>query len=195
MESFSKDIENFKIECKDIVIRPFQVGDAKWKYQLSLEPEIQEFLPDWIASRDTHEEWLIKYEIPENEEYFSVMPEITNIDKNKALRFAIVLKETQEFIGWIVSGLKEGLPEPNREIGYAISNKYTKKGYATQAVLGFVGFLFKNTNTKILNATARDYNFASNKVIQKCGFQMQGKVEMDGHVYNWYRLNKEDLEK
>ncbi|WP_051623484.1 GNAT family N-acetyltransferase [Clostridium hydrogeniformans] len=183
----SKNI--FTIECKDLVLREFQVEDLDAIYNITLQSEIKEFLPDWIAPKEKRREWLTKYEIKENKEFLDAVPNIPNI-KGHALRLGIILKETNEFIGWIVSGLKDELPPPNREIGYAISKDHTCKGYGTQAAQGLIKYLFENTNTDVLNATALTYNTPSNKVIEKCGFRLMGTIEIEGHDFYYYKLSK-----
>ncbi|SHJ09706.1 Protein N-acetyltransferase, RimJ/RimL family [Clostridium cavendishii DSM 21758] len=180
----------FTIECKDIILREFQAEDLDAIYNITLQPKVKEFLPDWISTKEQRREWLIKYDIKENREFFEAAPNI----KEQILRLGIILKETNEFIGWIVSGLKEELPPPNREIGYAISRDFTCKGYATQAVQGLIEYFFQNTNTEVLNATARTYNSSSNKVIQKCDFKLIGTMNIEGHDYHYYKLNKGEWE-
>lgn len=188
----NSNLENvFTIECKDIVLREFQLEDLDSIYNITLQREIREFLPDWIATKEKRREWLTKYEIKENKEFLESVPNIPNI-KGHALRLGIILKEKNELIGWITSGLKDELPPPNREIGYGISKDYTRKGYATQAAKGLIKYLFENTNCEVLNATALTYNISSNKVIQKCGFSLMGTMEIDGKNYYYYKLNKSE---
>ncbi|MGM2732132.1 GNAT family N-acetyltransferase, partial [Bacillus cereus group sp. Bce005] len=78
--------------------------------------------------------------------------------------------ETDEFIGWCCTGIKDELPSPNREIMYAISSEFQKKGYATKASKGLINYLFTNTNLDVINAVALINIVSSNKVIEKCGF-------------------------
>jgi ribosomal-protein-alanine N-acetyltransferase len=184
----------FTIECKDIVLRAFQLEDLDAIYNITLQPEIEEFLPDWIATKEKRREWLTKYEIKENKEFLESVPNIPNISRH-ALRLGIILKETNELIGWICSGLKDELPPPNREIGYAISNEYKCKGYTTQAAQGLIKYLFENTNTDVLNATALTYNTPSNRVIQKCAFKLLGNIVIENKDYYYYRLNKSEWKK
>ena len=179
----------FTIECKDVVLKEFQMEDLDSIYDITLESEVREFLPDWIATKEQRKEWLTKYEINENKEFLEAVPDISNI-KGRAFRLGIVLKDENKLIGWINSGLKDELPPPNREIGYAVSNKYTGKGYATQAVQGLIKYLFENTNTDVLNATALTYNIPSNKVINKSGFSLIGTVNIEGKDYYHYKIYK-----
>ena len=111
------------------------------------------------------------------------------------LRLAIILKEANELIGWITSGMKEELPVPNREVGYGISRDYTCRGYATEAVRGLTKYLFENTDLEVLNAVALTYNTPSNKVIKKCGFSLVGNVDIENKDFYYYKLNKSDWKK
>lgn len=176
----------FKIEGNRIDLREFQISDLDAIYNITLQPEIAEYLPDWIAGKEQRREWLIKYEIPENRAFVESIPKIgANI-----LRMAIVLKETNEVIGWIVSGNKDEVPEPNREVGYGISNKFTGKGYATEAVKLLSSFIFENTDTEELIAIVLPRNLGSNRVIQKSGFKFINVIKVKGEDFNYYRLKK-----
>lgn len=44
-------------------------------------------------------EWLVNYEIKENTEFLEAVPNIPDI-KGHCLRLGVVLKETNEIIGW-----------------------------------------------------------------------------------------------
>jgi len=184
----------FEIECKDIILREFLLEDLDAIYALTLQPEITDFLPDWIAIKEQRREWLIKYELVENNEFIEAVPNVTNIN-TYILRLGIILKETNELIGWICSGLKDELPPPNREIGYAISKYYRGKGYTTQAAQGLTKYLFENTNIDVLNAIALTHNTPSNRVIQKCGFHLNGNIQIENHEYYYYKLSKSEWEK
>jgi len=48
-------------------------------YNITLQPEIAEFLPDWVATKETRREWLIKYEIKENREFLDSVPDISKV--------------------------------------------------------------------------------------------------------------------
>ena len=104
----------------------------------------------------------------------------------------IVLKETDEFIGFCNTGIKEELKGPNREVAYAISKHYRNRGYTTQAVNGLVNYLFENTDVEQLNAVVLPRNVASSKVIAKCGFQFKGDVTIESQRYSHYTLAKNE---
>lgn len=178
----------FTIECKDIVLREFQAEDLEELYALTLQPEITDFLPDWKSTKEQRKNWLVKYNIKENKDFFEAVPNTNGY----CLRLGIILKETNEFIGWCCSGIKDELPYPNREIAYAISKNHRSKGYTTQAAQALIKYLFDKTDVEVLNAIALPHNFASNKVIQKCGFNYIGDIEVEGQQFKYYKLNKNE---
>lgn len=181
----------FEIECGSLLLREFQLEHLDAIYNMTLEPEIQTFLPDWISTKEERREWLTQYDIQENRNFKEALPHILDL-KDDPLRMVIIHKESCEVIGWIVSGFKDELAPPNREIGYAISNRHTGKGYATQATKGLIKFLFENSDTEELVATALTYNEASNRVLKNCGYKMEGTTEIDQKPYNCYRVTKSE---
>ncbi|MPM62910.1 hypothetical protein SDC9_109788 [bioreactor metagenome] len=179
----------FTINCKDIILREFRIEDLDELYELTLQSEITDFLPDWKATKEQRKEWLINMHIRSNTDFLKAIPNISD----QWLNLGIILKETNEFIGWCVTGPCDELTESNREIGYAISKFHRNKGYATQAVKSLVEYLFQNTYVEILNAMALTHNVASNRVIQKCGFRYLNDIKIGDRKFHYYKLNKNEL--
>lgn len=184
-----KDI--FAIRCKDVILREFVADDLEKFHSLTWQPEIYHYLPGWNVPFEQRKDWFLNYEIPENKRFLSAVSKGGDIGDLR-LRLGIFLRETGELIGWCCTGIKDELPPPNREIMYAISKDHRGKGYTTQATQGLISYLLENTNARVLNAVALLSNVASNKVIQKCGFNLQGIIEMDDEPYNYYTLQKKE---
>lgn len=180
--------KHFTIDCGDIFLREFRVEDVDSIYELTSQPEVYEFLPDWRSTREQRLDWVTNYEIPDNKEFLASIPSIGE----RWLKLGIFLKETDEFIGFCNTGIKDELSEPNREIAYAISKHYRNKGYTTRAVRGLVKFLFENTDVEQLNAVVLPRNVASIKVIEKCGFHYSGDIEIENELHYHYMLKIED---
>ena len=181
----------FTIDCGEISLREFRIEDVDAIYELTSQPEVYEFLPDWRSTREQRLDWVKNYEIPDNKEFLANVPSIGE----GWLKLGIVLKETDEFIGFCNTGIKEELSGPNREVAYSISKHYRNKGYTTQAVKGLVNYLFANTDIEQLNAVVLPRNIASNKVIAKCGFHLKGNVEIEDQIHYHYTLAKKELMK
>lgn len=84
----------FTIDCGEILLREFRVEDVDAIYELTSQPEVYEFLPDWRSTREQRLDWVTNYEIPDNKEFLAAVPNI----EDKWLKLGIVLKETGEFI-------------------------------------------------------------------------------------------------
>ncbi|MEH7457694.1 GNAT family N-acetyltransferase [Bacillus sp. JJ1127] len=179
----------FRIDCGDIYLQEFSIKDADNIYRISNQPEIFNFLPDWKSTKEQRVDWVTNYEIPANKAFLDAVVNTSNIDGH-FLKLGIFIKETDKFIGWCCTGIKDELPSPNREIMYAISSEYQKKGYATKASKGLIDYLFTNTNLEVINAVALINNVSSNKVIEKCGFTYLSQQTIENELYNHYILNK-----
>ncbi|AXO93283.1 acetyltransferase [Bacillus anthracis] len=181
----------FRIDCGEIYLQEFTVEDAESIYNISNQPEIEKFLPDWKSTKEQRINWVVNYEILENKAFLHAVRITTNIDDH-ILKLGIFKKTTNKFIGWCCTGIKDELPAPNREIMYAVSSEYHNNGYATKATKGLINYLFEKTNVDVLNAIALINNVASNKVIEKCGFIYLSEQEIANQLYNHYQLSKSE---
>ncbi|QIW21943.1 GNAT family N-acetyltransferase [Bacillus thuringiensis] len=181
----------FRIDCGDIYLQEFTIKDAESIYNISNQPEIEKFLPDWKSTKEQRINWVVNYEIPENKAFLHAVRTATNIDDH-ILKLGIFKKTTNEFIGWCCTGMKDELPAPNREIMYAVSSEYHNNGYATKATKGLVDYLFEKTTVDVLNAIALINNVASNKVIEKCRFIYKSQQRIENQIYNHYILRKSE---
>jgi len=189
----SKGVEHvsnlFSIDCGEIVLREYCLEDVDSIFEITSQPEVYEFLPDFKTTRERRYDWVKNYEIPSNKRFLAALP---HIEGQTYLRFGIILKETNEFIGFCMTGIKEELPSPNREIAYGISKHYRNKGYTTMAVKGLMNFLFEKTDVERLNAIALTHNISSIRVIQKSGFKFVDEIEIEGKFYNHYAVKKSE---
>ena len=66
------------------------------------------------------------------------------------------------------------------EIGYGISEGYQNKGYATEAVKAVLDWAFAHTEVNAIEAETDPYNTASKRVLEKCGFVLNGVIGEEG---------------
>ncbi|MFE6138406.1 GNAT family N-acetyltransferase [Bacillus sp. NPDC057893] len=181
----------FRLDCGDIYLQEFSTKDAENIYKISNQPEIEKFLPDWKSTKEQRVNWVTNYEIPANKVFLDAATNSSNIEGH-FLKLGVFIKDTNEFIGWCCTGIKEELPSPNREIMYAISREHQNNGYATKATRGLIDYLFKNTTLDVLNAIALINNVPSNKIIEKCGFTYMSQQTIENQLYNHYLLSKSE---
>lgn len=80
----------------------------------------------------------------------------------------------EDLVGCV--GAEPGIYEESRtaEIGYWIGEPYWGSGYATSAVQQLTGDIFSNTDIVRLFAPVFSPNQASMRVLEKCGYELEG---------------------
>ena len=66
------------------------------------------------------------------------------------------------------------------EIGYGISEEYQNNGYATEAVKAVLEWAFSHPKVSSVEAETDSDNTASKRVLEKCGFAMNGIIGEEG---------------
>lgn len=112
-------------------------------------------------------------------------------EQNGIGRWAMIHKETNAFMGW--AGLKFVTGAINQhvnyyDLGYRLSRNYWGQGYATEAAKAALNYGLEELKLNEIFAAAHIDNLASNKILQKLGFQFIETFLYDGEVDNWYQL-------
>jgi RimJ/RimL family protein N-acetyltransferase len=95
-------------------------------------------------------------------------------------RWACVLKDTGEMIGWSGPRL---LPEIGEvEMGYRFLPRHWGKGYATEAGAAVVRHCFTVLGMRQLVSLVAPENVASANVVRKLGFRHTGDIVITGNV-------------
>lgn len=104
----------------------------------------------------------------------------TLFEKNQGLRWGIVLKETKEFIGTVgLNNLK--LRDKKAEIGFDLHPAKWRQGYTTEAVKAVLTYAFEALDLFRMGAITYPANTASNQLLKKAGFTLEGKLR--GYLY------------
>lgn len=106
-------------------------------------------------------------------------------------RWAVVLKESNELIGWC--GLKYFTEIINGhiniyELGYRFKKKHWAKGYATESAKAWLDHGFNKMKLKEIYAMTDSLNLNSNKVLKKLGFSFIEKFDYDGDQSDWFKI-------
>ncbi|EIA07679.1 GNAT family N-acetyltransferase [Flavobacterium frigoris] len=115
--------------------------------------------------------------------------------QNGVGRFAVILKETNEFIGW--AGLKF-ITEPVNErqnfydIGYRFIEDYWGKGYGQEAAKAWLDYGFNQLKIQKICAYADIENKGSRKILEKIGLQQISEFDDEGTACVWLELTKTD---
>jgi ribosomal-protein-alanine N-acetyltransferase len=170
---------NATIETNRLTLRKIIPSDAEGIFLLDSNPNAHEFLGNQPV-----------ISIEESREY------IANI-RNQYLengigRYAVILKETNTFIGWC--GIKF-ITEPENghvnfyEIGYRFIENYWGQGFGYESAKAWLDYGFNIMNIKTMYASANIENVGSRRILEKLGMQQKNEFDWNGIACLWYELN------
>lgn len=171
------------LETDRLILRELRLADAEAFFCMDNNPNVHMYL--WNKPTQKIEE-TIEIILAVRQQY---------VDKGIG-RFAMISKETDEFIGW--AGLKYNTEMVNNkvnfyDIGYRLDEKFWGKGYASEATFAWLHYAFEKMNIKTMEAAAHNGNVASNRILQKIGMQMTEQYLEDGVIWNWYQLENKNF--
>ena len=174
---------NLILETNRLVLREMKLSDASALLEMDSNPEVHQYL--WNKP--------VK-DISEVHSYIEVVR--AQYIQNNIGRFVVILKETNELIGW--AGLKYNTEMVNNkihfyDIGYRLNERFWGKGYASEASFAWLDYGFNVMKIKVMEAAAHSDNIASNKILLKIGLKMTEQYLEDGVYWNWYELKNPNL--
>lgn len=152
---FLYQMKNIILTTERLYLREFTLSDAQVLIDLNSDPEVIRYTGDGPVP-DLAEAERILNEI--------IFPQY----KNRLGRWAVHLKEGDEFIGWC--GLKYLAELDEIDLGYRFFRKYWNKGYATESAKAVMEYGKNELKLGTIVARAAIDNINSIKVIEKLGF-------------------------
>ena len=174
---------NLILETDRLILRQMLLSDAEALFEMDSNPKVHQFLWNKPLTDISEKYSNIKFV---REQYI----------QNNIGRFVVILKETNELIGW--AGLKYNTEMVNNkvgfyDIGYRLNEKFWGKGYASEASFAWLDYGFDVMKIKIMEAAVHKENIASNRILQKIGLKMTEQYMEDGVSWNWYELKNPNL--
>ena len=100
--------------------------------------------------------------------------ELMDLFAQRETQYMIVLKESDEVIGTVNVFADDSRAVDAMEIGYSIAHTHQRKGYAYEALSALLGLLQDELRLEMVTAGILPENTASEKLLQKLGFQREG---------------------
>lgn len=153
-----------------LCLRELNTDDAENFYLLNSDPEVLKYTGD--VPFKTIEEALLF---------------LANYDQYKKYgigRWAIIHKETKEFLGWC--GLKYDPETEGIDLGFRLFQKHWNKGYATEAARTCLAYGFSHFQFNEIIGRAMTANIASVNTLTKLGFTFRQHFnfnEKEGVMY------------
>ncbi len=104
-------------------------------------------------------------------------------------RWAVCLKDSNEFLGWC--GLKYERNKQEVDLGFRFYKKYWNKGYATESAKACVKYGFSKLKIKEIVGRAYIENIASIKVLEKCNLSFKKEFMYDNQPAVLYRIKND----
>lgn len=156
------------LQTKRLTVRGFVPADLPEFRKLLEIPEV----PGWQMQRDRAEAFLNWH--------------IGNYSKMDIVHGAVCLgifhQETGGVLGAVGAGEHDALHEP--EIFYNLLPSARGCGYATEAAMEVTGWALDNYPIEYLIGTAEVSNGASQRVLERCGYQYIDERELLVHIEN-----------
>ena len=155
-------MKQYIFESPRLGFRQWRNSDRKPFAEMNACKEVMRFFPD-VLSMDQSNERLNRIL-----EYF---------ETNDFGLWAVEIKETKEFIGFIGFNTAVCIPEvsPVTEIGWRLDNKYWNCGYATEGAKKCLDHGFNTLGFEQIYAYATHCNHSSINVIKKIGMYKTGE--------------------
>ncbi len=171
---------NLILETDRLILRPLELSDAEGMFAMDINPNVHKYL--WQIPVQTIEDSIKIIEYVRRQ-----------YEKNNIGRFATILKETGEFIGWTgIKYIDDHVENGNTnfyDYGYRLDEKFWAKGYATEASVAWLDYGFKQMNIPLMNAYTHSQNGASNHILQKVGMDfVQDYLDKDGVLWKWWQM-------
>lgn len=174
---------NLIIETERLILRPILESDVDGMFELDANPEVHKYLGNKPITTKAQAADVIQ-----------VIR--SQYQKNGIGRFAVVLKETNDFIGW--AGLKLETNTINNhqnyyDLGYRLQQNYWGKGYATESAKAWLNYGLNTLQLQKICAAASCDNTASNKILSKIGMTFIESFYYENIYCNWYQIDRKRL--
>lgn len=151
------------IETERLVLDRLTNKDVQEVFELRSNPENMKYIPRPL--------------VKDNEDALELIRTIDEkIDTNEGINWGVRFKNDSKLIGII--GYYRMQPENYRaEVGYILSPDHHGKGIVTEAVERLIKYGFEDLKLHSIEAVIDPENYASEKVLQKCGFVKEAHLK------------------
>lgn len=151
-------------ETKRLILQPTTTIDAPFIFELLNSPKWLKYIGD----RKVHT-------IEEAEKYIQIKM-LPQLEKFGFGNYSVFRKSDQAKMG--ICGLYDREGIDGLDLGFAFLPKYEKQGYAYEAASKILRAGFKHFGYDKINAITSKENTASQKLLEKLGFQLKGTTQL-----------------
>ncbi len=188
--SVARGLREIVFETKRLMLREWKEEDIPAFAAMNQDPDVMEFFPSTLTDEETKSrvDWMRCHRV-----------------KHGFSNFAVELKETHEFIGFVGLSIPPYQMQftPCIEIGWRIAKNFWNQGYATEAARMVLHLAFEHYGLKEVVSFTSALNKPSMRVMEKLGMVRDFQGDFDhpklprGHplaTHVLYRITRESVE-
>ncbi len=166
------------IETDRLILRPFILDDAKYLAEISADPEVMRYIGGGPQSYEKVEQRVKSF--------------IESYSRKNYSLFAIIEKDSGEFIGFcgLIDQTIDG--EDFVELGYRLSRSSWNKKIATEAAMAVKEFAFNKLHLPQLISIIQTGNKPSIRVAEKVGMLPRCEINYHGDSVIIYLIKNND---
>jgi len=174
-----------KIETFRLLLRPLMEADDRGMFELDSNPCVHKFLGENPVKS-----------IEQSRQAIAMIQK--QYEENGIGRWAVIRKETGEFMGWSGLKLERNINGHDRfyDLGYRFIPKFWRQGYGFESAKAFVDFGFREIGMEKICAAFEHGNTGSQRIMEKCGLRFVNDfLHHDAHgdrMCAWYEISKAD---
>lgn len=171
------------IETERLILREFEESDVEGMFAMDSDPAVHVYLGNKPVKNLEQSLSDIRF-IQQQYKEFGVG------------RLAVILKESNEFIGWggfkyINTYYREGYTN-YYDLGYRFAQKYWGNGYGYETALSTLQYGFDQMNLNKIIGIADQANLGSCRILEKIGLIKTATFEFENVPCNWYELDQKE---
>lgn len=151
------------LETERTYLREMTPDDAQNAFDLNSDPLVIQYTGD------------VSFESVEEAHAF--LSKYDHYEKYGFGRWAVISKETNEYLGWC--GLKYTEELDEFDIGFRFHQRFWNKGFATETARACIQLGFEKFNMETIIGRAMKENHASIRVLEKCGLTFLSDYQFD----------------
>ena len=155
-------MKKFPLQTDRLLLRSFQERDLETFAAYRSDPEVARY-----------QGWDVPYPLERAAMFIAEMREKQPGIPGEWFQIAIERKQEAGLIGDCVFRI-QAHDARQAEIGFTLSRKYQRQGYATEAVTGLLNYLFEMLNLHRVTAICDAENHASARLLEGIGMRREG---------------------
>jgi [ribosomal protein S5]-alanine N-acetyltransferase len=164
-----------QVETQRLILREFQRKDFRKLAPILADPQVMRFFPTGILSVSETQDKIESF--------------ITSYAKYGFGKWAVLLKDSNELIGYCGIAVEQIEQKDEKEIGYRVDSKFWGKGLATEAASATLQYGFEQLNLPYIVGVVERENVASVKVLKNLGMRYERETLFQGIKMDVYWID------